>query len=120
MGKRKKQLNEFINGMKELNKHNPEQIDGFNGLLRAQLKEGILDFQTKELICVALACLTRCEYCIVYHAHCAIKAGIKAEELIEAAMVSVIFGGGPTMSYISTILNECIKEFTNEECESIE
>jgi AhpD family alkylhydroperoxidase len=102
--------------MKELKKHFPEQIDGFNGLLTAELKEGLLNFQTKELICVALACLSRCEYCIVYHVNCALKAGLKAEELIEAAMVSVIFGGGPTMSYISTILNECIKEFTDEEC----
>ena len=115
MGLRTRQLNQFYDGMKELKKTLPDQIDGFNTLLKAELNNGCLDLKTKELISVAIACHARCEYCIVYHVYAAIKAGAGAEEILEAGMVSVVFGGGPAMSYVATILQDCIKEFS--ECE---
>lgn len=114
MGKRREQLNEFYRGMKELNKTNPDQINGFNVLLNSELKDGILNVKTKELISVSIACFTRCEYCIVYHVYKAIKCGASAEEIQEAAFVSVVFGGGPSIAYIATVLRECLVEFEDD------
>jgi len=34
---------------------------------------------------------------------------------MEAALVSVMFGGGPAMSYIATTLRKCIGEFKGED-----
>lgn len=111
MGIRKDQLDSFYAGMKALKSTQPDQIEGFHSLLKASTKNGALDYQTKELISVAIACYSRCEYCIAYHVHCALKAGIESEKILEAGMVAVLFGGGPAMAYISTVLNDCVKEF---------
>ena len=114
MGLRRKQLDDFYNGMKKINKTIPDQLLGFNTLLNTSTQETTLDLKTKELICVAIACYTRCEYCIAYHVHVALKVGAKPEEILDSAMTSVLFGGGPTISYISTVLLECIEEFKND------
>jgi AhpD family alkylhydroperoxidase len=114
MGKRTAQLNEFLDGMRSVSKSSPEKIRGFNVLLNSEISTGAMDVKTKELICIAIACYSRCEYCIVYHAHECIKAGATREEIMEAAMVSVVFGGGPSMSFIATVLKQTLDEFINE------
>ena len=111
MGLRREQLDSFYKGMKKINNIIPEQFHGFNTFLKTSKQETSIDLKTKELISVAIACYTRCEYCIVTHVHAALKAGAKSEEILDAAMTSVLFGGGPTMSYISTVLLESIEEF---------
>jgi AhpD family alkylhydroperoxidase len=111
MATKSEQLHEFIAGMKSMRTIIPEQMAGFDSMLCHELAPGIIDLKTKELICVAIACYARCEYCIVYHTYSALKAGAQPEELIEAAMTSVIFGGGPSMSRIVTTLKNCIDEF---------
>ena len=63
---------------------------------------------------VAIGCYNRCEYCIVYHSYKALEAGASKEEILEAAMVSVAFGGGPSMAYTVTLLQECIDEFEKD------
>lgn len=114
MGKRYDQLNEFYSGMKQINAKNPEQLAGFNAMLKSSVNTGALSHQSKELISVAIACYSRCEYCIAYHVHSAFKAGANAQEIMEAGMVSVLFGGGPAMAYIATALKDCIEEFQGE------
>ena len=111
MGLRREQLNSFYSGMKKINATIPDQLHGFNTLLKTTMKETSIDLKTKELISVAVACYTCCEYCIVFHVYAAFKAGAKPEEILDSAMTSVIFGGGPSISYISTVLLECIEEF---------
>jgi AhpD family alkylhydroperoxidase len=63
---------------------------------------------------LTIGCYNRCEYCIVYHTYKAFEAGATKEEIIEAAMVAVAFGGGPSIAYSVTLLQESIKEFENE------
>lgn len=84
------------------------------GLLGASYEPGAIDLKTKELISVAIGCYNRCEYCIVYHSYKALEAGATPEEIREAAMVSVAFGGGPSMAYSVTLLADCINEFQND------
>jgi len=114
MGKRREQLDAFFNGMKELSKVNSEQIKSFKGLLAADLGAGVLDVKAKELMSVAVACYARCEYCIVYHVYTALKNGATRQEVIEAAFVAAAFGGGPSMTYISTALLESLDEFEGD------
>jgi len=42
------------------------------------------------------------------------EAGAVREEILEAAMVAVAFGGGPSIAYTVTLLKECIDEFEND------
>jgi AhpD family alkylhydroperoxidase len=114
MGKRREQLNEFYAGMKRVNMQNPEHITGFNALLQSSVNDGELTHREKELISVALACYSRCEYCIVYHVYSAMKAGATPKQVLDAGMVSVLFGGGPAMAYIVTALKESLDEFKED------
>jgi len=111
MKDRKKQLESFTDGLEAMGKEAPEAINSFLGLLKTAYAPGSLDVKTKELISVAIGCFDRCQYCIVYHVSEAIKAGATREEIIEAAMVSVAFGGGPSMAYSVTVLKETLDQF---------
>ncbi len=111
MEDRKKQLDDFTGGLEAISKESPEVLSAFMGLLKAAYAPGSLDVKTKELISVAIGCYNRCQYCIVYHVNEAIKAGACREEIIEAAMVSVAFGGGPSMAYCVTVLKEALDQF---------
>ncbi|KAF5036519.1 hypothetical protein SDC9_54861 [bioreactor metagenome] len=107
-------LNSFVGGLENLATTNPENVGAFMGLLGASYEPKALDLKTKELMSVAIGCFTRCEYCIVYHSYKAFEAGATKEEILEAAMISVAFGGGPSMAYAVTLLNECIVEFEGD------
>ena len=114
MGLRRDQLNEFYNGLKKINSTIPDQMHGFITLSKTTIQDTSIDKKTKELISVAIACYARCEYCIVYHVYASFKLGAKPQEILDAAMTSVLFGGGPAMSYVSTVLLDCIEEFKND------
>lgn len=107
-------LNDFVCGLGKMGETNPEQVGAFMGLLGATYEPKCLDLKTKELISVAIGCYNRCEYCIVYHSYKAFEAGATKEEINEAALVSVAFGGGPSIAYTVTLLQACIDEFENE------
>lgn len=114
MKHRTEQLDSFLGGLKEMIGEAPEAVGAFFGLLKGCYAPGALDLKTKELISVAIGCYNRCDYCIVYHTNEAIKAGATHAEIIEAAMVSVAFGGGPSMAYSVTTLKETLAEFEKE------
>lgn len=107
-------LNDFVNGLGNLSNTNEEAVDAFMGLLGAAYTPKALDLKTKELMSVAIGCYNRCEYCIVYHSYKSFEAGATKEEILEAAMVAVAFGGGPSMAYSVTLLSDCIAEFEKD------
>lgn len=107
-------LNAFIGGLEKLGETNGENIEAFMGLLGKSYEPGKLDVKMKELISVAIGVYNRCEYCIVFHTYKALEAGATREEIMEAAMVSVAFGGGPTMAYSVTLLKDSIDEFEKD------
>lgn len=107
-------LNEFTGGLQDVGKTNGEMINAFMGLLGADYKAGAVDTKTKELISVAIGVFARCEYCIAFHVYKAYEAGASAEEIMEAGLVAVAFGGGPATAYSVTLLKDSIKEFVND------
>lgn len=107
-------LNDFMGGLQKLAETNKDNLDAFMNLLGTSYKEGALDTKTKELISVAVAAYNRCEYCIVFHVYKALEAGATREQILEAAMVAVAFGGGPSMAYTVTLLKDSIDEFEKD------
>lgn len=102
---------EFTEGLQEVAKSNGEEVRIFMGMLGSYYKPGAIDVKTKELISVAIGIYNRCEYCIVYHVYKAMEAGANREEIMEAAMVAVSFGGGPSMAFTAGLLKDAIQEF---------
>jgi AhpD family alkylhydroperoxidase len=107
-------LDSFVNGLGALGETNGEEVSAFMGLLGAAYEPKAMDLKSKELISVAIACFSRCEYCIVYHCYKALEAGASREEINEAAMVSVAFGGGPSIAYSVTLLKDSLDEFEKD------
>ncbi|MCX7885238.1 MAG: carboxymuconolactone decarboxylase family protein [Caloramator sp.] len=107
-------LNEFMGGLQSVKDYSGEQVGAFMNLLGACYKPSKLDVKTKELISVGIAAYNRCEYCIVFHVYKALEAGATPEEIMEAAMVAVAFGGGPSMAYSVTLLKDSIEEFRKD------
>lgn len=107
-------LNDFMGGLQEVGKTNGEAVNAFMGLLGAAYTPGAMDVKTKELISVAIGAYNRCEYCIVFHVFKALEAGATRAEIMEAAMVAVAFGGGPSMAYSTTLLKQSIDEFEKD------
>jgi len=107
-------LNAFMGGLQDLGQTNGEQVNAFMALLGASYKPGNLDTKSKELISVAIGVYNRCEYCIVFHVYKALESGATREEILEAAMVAVAFGGGPAMAYSATLLKDSIDEFEKD------
>lgn len=107
-------LNSFKEGIGAISETNKESVEAFMALLNTGYKEGALTTKTKELISVAIGVYNRCEYCIVCHTYAALELGATREEIMEAAMVAVGFGGGPSMAYSATLLKDCIDEFEKD------
>jgi AhpD family alkylhydroperoxidase len=107
-------LKDCNEGFAEFNKTNAEQMGAFSSSMGVLFKKGSLDVKTKELISVAIGIYNRCKYCIVGHSYKALKAGASPEEIMEAAMVAVAFGGGPSMAYSVTLLRKSLEEFKSD------
>ena len=83
----------------EFGKEMPGPMTGFARLHRKSLEDGTLNGKTKELMAVAISVAVRCEGCIAYHVHDAIKAGATRQELMETLGVALFMGGGPASIY---------------------
>jgi AhpD family alkylhydroperoxidase len=88
----------------------PGPMSGFAQMHQASVEEGALSTKTKELIALAIAISVRCDGCISFHVHDAIKAGANSQEIAEAIGVAVLMGGGPAVVYGSEAL-EAFRQF---------
>ena len=107
-------LSDFTGGLETMAETNGQHVEAFMNLLGAAYEPGAVDLKTKELISVAIGCYNRCEYCIVFHTYKAFEAGATRQEILEAAMVAVAFGGGPSIAYSVTLLKDAIDEFEKD------
>ena len=77
----------------------PKTMGGFSQLHKAAADDGALTKMTKELIALSIAVVVRCDGCIAFHVHDALKAGASREEIMEAIGVAILMGGGPAVMY---------------------
>jgi AhpD family alkylhydroperoxidase len=74
-------------------------ISGFTQLRVASTSEGTLSQKVKQLMALAIAVTVRCDGCIAYHVHDAIRAGATRQEIMETIGIAILMGGGPAMVY---------------------
>ena len=91
--------NELQSLMPRLGRELPGPVSGFGGLHKAATGDGALNAKTKELIALGISVALRCEPCIAYHVHDALKAGASRPEILEALGVAIMMGGGPAAMY---------------------
>lgn len=88
----------------------PDVMKAFSSLHKAGAAPGALDNKTKELMCLAISIVVRCDDCIAYHIHDAMGAGATREEISDAIGVAILMGGGPSMIYATHAI-EAVDQF---------
>jgi len=85
-------------------------ISAFAQLNGAVTAEGALSTKIKQLMALAIGVTVRCDGCIAYHVHDAIRAGATRQEIMETIGVAILMGGGPARVYACEVL-EAIDQF---------
>jgi AhpD family alkylhydroperoxidase len=67
----------------------------FQTLMKDNAAEGGLSAKVKELIALGIGVHAKCHPCIYAHVEKCLKAGATGQEVMEAAGVAVMMGGGP-------------------------
>lgn len=90
--------------MQRVRKENPAISAGFGALFGKIMTEGALSLREKELIALGIAVAINCKPCIVAHTKKCLETGSSKEQIIEAAAVSVVMGGGPAYMHIPEVV----------------
>jgi AhpD family alkylhydroperoxidase len=102
--------------MKRLSKELAGPVSGFAQLRRESLADGALSRKSKELIALGVAIAARCDACIAYHVHDALRAGATRPEIVETIGVAMMMGGGPATIYGCHAF-EALDQFETERAE---
>lgn len=85
-------------------------VSAFAQLNGAATAEGALSTKIKQLMALAIGVTVRCDGCIAYHVHDAIRAGATRQEIMETIGVAILMGGGPARVYACEVL-EALDQF---------
>ena len=83
----------------KLSRELPGPSAGFAHLHKEATAPGTLGTKVKELMALGIAVAIRCEDCIAYHVHDALKAGATHAEVLDTLGVAIMMGGGPSLMY---------------------
>lgn len=82
----------------------------FQALMKDSTSEGGLSVKHKELIALGVGVASRCDACIYTHVEKCLKVGASPREIMDAAGVAVLMGGGPVYTY-TTVVAAALKHF---------
>ena len=92
----------------------PEVMTAFGSLKDAATADGVLSAKVKKLMMVAVTAALRCEPCIREQVRGALALGASREEILEAAGVAILIGGGPTAAYCALHLMDELNKQTQD------
>ena len=113
-GQVKEQLDEFFEYTVKFAEKYPEIASSFTTLMGSVIQDGKLKSKEKELIAVGIAVGLRCLPCIHAHTKSALNMGATEEEIMEAASVAILMGGGPGMAHVIEVM-KAIEAFSEKD-----
>ena len=102
--KTKEFLTKFQDNLKKMKSQTNTITSGFVGLFSKTMAEGVLTVKQKELVAMGIAVVKQCEPCIKLHTQKCLDASATREEILEAAGVTVMMGGGPAYTHVPEII----------------
>jgi AhpD family alkylhydroperoxidase len=93
----------FVYTAKFMEKY-PEIASSFTTLMGSVIQDGKLASKEKELNAVGIAVGLRCVPCIHAHTKSALGMGATEDEIMEAATVAILMGGGPGMVHVMEVM----------------
>jgi AhpD family alkylhydroperoxidase len=103
--KTKEFFEKFKNHSAQMKDQIPDAVHGFSGLFTRVMKDGALSSCEKELIALGIGVTQRCTPCIRLHVQKSLQAGATKEQILEAASVAVMMGGGPAYTHIPIVMD---------------
>lgn len=110
----RERLNNFQNGVGVLMNENPETTKAFLGFVGTSLAKGALSVREKQLAAIGISVHSGCEDCIAVHTYKTLEAGCTRQEILEAAGVAIMFGGGPVLGASASLLISALNEFEKD------
>lgn len=98
-----------MNNLKKLSKLSQagnDAWDNFQKFNSSAMAEGAISTKNKELIALAVALTTQCNYCLELHRQGAEKAGATQEEIAETVMIAGALRAGAALTHGTQILAE--------------
>jgi AhpD family alkylhydroperoxidase len=95
----------YRNGVAKMKEQAPDLVNAFGGFFSKVMKDGALSVMQKELITLSIGVTQCCAPCIRLHIQQALEAGATKEQILEAAAVAVLMGGGPAYTQIPIVIN---------------
>jgi AhpD family alkylhydroperoxidase len=77
---------------------------GFGGLFSKAMAQGAMTVREKEFVALGIAVAMHCEPCIYAHVKKCLESGATREQIIEAAGVAVVMGGGPAYMHVPVVI----------------
>jgi AhpD family alkylhydroperoxidase len=78
---------------------------GFGGMFSKIMADGAVTLREKELVALGIAVAAKCEPCIFAHVKKCLDAGNSPEQIIDAASVAVMMGGGPAFMHMTAVFD---------------
>ena len=103
--KTKEFLTKFQDDLEKMKFQANATLNGFAGLFSKTMAKGALTVQQKELVAIGIAVAKQCEPCIKLHVKKCLEVGATREEILEAAGVAVMMGGGPSYTHIPVVID---------------
>jgi len=110
----KERLGEVGELTRRLQRDFPRETAGFLNFIKEAESGSALVLKDKELINIALAVASQCEWCIAFHVKNAVRAGATAAEIVEAGFQAVIMHGGPAFMWMTPLMR-AVDEFAVSE-----
>ncbi len=98
-------FDKFKNDLAKMREQTPDVVNGFSGMFAKIMKDGALSLREKELIALGIGVIQRCSPCIRLHIQKSLAAGATKEQILEAASVAVMMGGGPAYVHIPVVID---------------
>lgn len=98
-------LDKFAKDIEKMKAQASGTVTGFGGLFVKTMGDGAITVREKELIALGIAVAVQCVPCIRLHVQKCLAAGATREQVIEAAGVAVMMGGGPAYTHLPIVLD---------------
>ena len=100
-----KEFYEKIGGkMEKMKKDIPAVTTGFGTLFSKVMVDGAISLREKELVALGIAVALKCPPCIMAHVKKCLEAGADKQQILEAAAVAVVMGGGPAYMHVPEVI----------------
>jgi AhpD family alkylhydroperoxidase len=104
-GETKEYFAKFKNDVGKMKQQAPDVVNGFAGMFGKIMTDGALSLREKELVALGIGVAQRCVPCIRAHVKKCLDAGATKEQILEAASVAVMMGGGPAYTHIPVVMD---------------